>query len=365
MGKLSNKLTVAVNKVRLFTTWLGEWESIIKRRNEWRDCKLTAEEKKAANDFYIQNYGRKVPLYWHRLYKSYTGKFDPKYFPEVLFSVKLENKLTPREIAWPLGNKAFNPQCLYGDRFEDCGIVVPKAYLTDCDGHKWVGREYVSQRDFSTDMIKNLGEVIIKPTIDTTNARNVRLLDVEGGIDRITGDTLEEVLKEYKKNYIIQERVKNHESISTLNPYSVNTFRVITYLTSDGIKVAPLAMRIGTGGRCFDNRGIYIGVSEDGRLNATGYSKKGLNKYKEHPDTHTVFENYKLEGAKEVILAAKKLHAYLPQLQMISWDMAFNDKGQVTIIEVNTNSHSAWFPQMFSGTSFFGDYTAEMLSKIR
>ena len=46
--------------------------------------------------------------YWHKLYQSYTGKFNVRYFPEYLFSSKLE----------PLFDK--NP---YNDALEDKNLL--------------------------------------------------------------------------------------------------------------------------------------------------------------------------------------------------------------------------------------------------
>lgn len=50
---------------------------------------------------------------------------------------------------------------------------------------------------------------------------------------------------------------------------------------------------------------------------------------------------------------------------MLSWDLAYNENGEVVVIEVNTTGQSVWFPQMISGKAIFGEYTAEMLHRIR
>jgi D-alanine-D-alanine ligase-like ATP-grasp enzyme len=55
----------------------------------------------------------------------------------------------------------------------------------------------------------------------------------------------------------------------------------------------------------------------------------------------------------------------LPQLKMLSWDMAYDENGNIVIIEVNTTAQSVWFPQMVTGKSIFGEYTAEMLRLAR
>ena len=196
-------------------------------------------------------------------------------------------------------------------------------------------------------------------------ARGVRLLDLHNGIDAISGRTVEDIFQEYKKDFIIQERVRNHESISRIYPDSVNTLRVITYLCDEKVNVAPLSMRIGMGGRIVDNGGIFIGVTPEGELYPTGFSKKHITRYNEHPDTGVVFDGYKIKGVPEMVAAARKLHARLPQMGMLSWDMCYDEDDNVVVIEVNTTGQSVWFPQMVTGKPIFGEHTAKMLEKIK
>ena len=46
--------------------------------------------------FYYENYGKKIKKDWHKLYQSYTGVYRHNYFPEILFSMKLEPLTNPR-----------------------------------------------------------------------------------------------------------------------------------------------------------------------------------------------------------------------------------------------------------------------------
>ena len=226
--------------------------------------------KKEGRCFFLKYYGKKIPYYWHRMYTNYTGVFDEKYFPEILFSTKLEEKLNPYQIAFPFQDKAFCPQKL----FENVGgnIVVPKLIFENCRGTFW-GGGWLSQEQ-AENALNDVGEVIIKPTVDTMGAKGVGLFDFNEGIDTRSGDTVKTVLKRYKSDYIVQKKVVNHISFSKLYPNSINTIRVITFVTKDGIKVAPLSMRIGVGGRYVDNRGIFIGVNDNGFLRTPNKTEK-------------------------------------------------------------------------------------------
>ncbi len=347
-------------RYKSFACFIAELMNIYKRRDEWKSCKLTKEQESAAKKFMKDNYGKTLPLWWHRLYTNYTGVFDEKYFPEILFSVKLEEILNPHATAFPLGNKAFNPQRLFAGIAPELNVKVPKAYLLDCNGIKWDEDGNVVRCSEIANLLKNAGEVIIKPTLDSTGAKGVRLLNIHGTVDILTGEEVIDIINNYKADFIVQERVRNHESFAKLYPNSINTLRVVTFICNEEIHVAPLSMRIGVGGRYVDNAGIFIGVNRDGSLRDTGFTKTGINRFKEHPDTNVKFEGYKLEGVSDIVNAAVRLHGALPQLQILSWDLGYDENGKVVIIEVNTHSHSLWFPQMVTGESFFGEFTADM-----
>ena len=137
---------------------------------------------------------------------------------------------------------------------------------------------------------------------------------------------------------------------------AVNTFRVITYLWDGEVFHVPLALRIGQGGSYLDNAhagGMFIGVNDLGELNDEAFTEFG-KRYKEHPDTHTVFKGYKLNFVPELIKTAKKLHLNAPQLGIISWDLTVDQNGVFVLIEANTRGQSIWFPQMANGLGMYG-----------
>lgn len=350
-------------KLRALGIYAGELRNIYNRKNEYSDCKLTREEKKQIDDYYVKYYGKKIPYLWHRLYKSYTGNFDVTYFPEILFSTKLEEKLCPYSLAYPFSNKAVNPQMLM-DKHENKGIYVPKIHIINCDDVIWSNNRSVINMENAVKILDSAGEVIIKPTIESMGGRGVNLYNFKDGKDTITNKTVFEVLNEYKKDYIVQERIKNHSSIAKLYNNSINTVRIITYISEEQIKIAPLSLRLGVSGRVVDNNGIFIGITEEGYLNDIGYSKKDKKKYYKHPDTKVEFKGYKIDGVKKMISAAKELHSYLPQFKMLSWDLGYDELDNVVVIEVNTTGQSVWFPQMINGRGIFGGDTPNMLKLI-
>lgn len=74
---------------RLFIL-IHELKNIWSKRALVRSFNPTAEQKREAKEYWKSVLGYAVPLWWHRLYASYTGRFDPRYIPEILFATCLE-----------------------------------------------------------------------------------------------------------------------------------------------------------------------------------------------------------------------------------------------------------------------------------
>src|SRR5699024_12140245 len=78
---------------------IGEYFNIFRKKNLYKDIELSAHQEKEVQHFWKSHYGRKISTRWHRLYQSYNGAYNKKYFPEIIFTTKLERKLNNREIA--------------------------------------------------------------------------------------------------------------------------------------------------------------------------------------------------------------------------------------------------------------------------
>ena len=169
-----------------------------------------------------------------------------------------------------------------------------------------------------------------------------------------------------KGTYIVQECITQNEQLAVLYAGAVNTFRVITYLWNGEVFHVPLVLRIGQGGSYLDNAhagGMFIGVNDLGELNDEAFTEFG-KRYKKHPDTYTVFRDYKLSFVPELIKSAKKLHLNAPQLGIISWDLTIDQNGEFVLIEANTRGQGIWLSQMAHGCGPFGENTTEILRYV-
>ncbi len=323
---------------------------------------LSKEQKKQIDTLYKKNYGHKVPYTWHRYYMCYTGNFNPNYFPELLYIPLFENLMNVNEeYAKVLSDKNFLSQ------LDPLGTKMPKTIVSIVKGAiRNNQNRFITQQE-AIDILFNVGKVFIKPAVDSCSGRGCFLAEFVNGKDIISQKSVEDVFNSLGKDYVVQECIECHESISKIYGSSVNTFRVITYRWKQEIRSMPVIMRIGQGGANVDNAhagGMFIAIDDDGTMHKTAFTE--FNKqYTVHPDSNITFEGYKIDLFPNVLASAKKMHESIPQLGSINWDLTIDKNGKVVLIEANTLFGSIWMTQMAHGCGAFGDKTEEVLQWLR
>lgn len=333
----------------------------------WSEVDLTEDQKKAIDALYVENYGGKIPYTWHRHYTAFTGRFDEKYFPELLFIPEFERFMSlHREYA-----RVFTDKNMLSMLASSAGVRTLKSIVTSTTGALRDENYRIITREDAIEKLRNIGEVFIKPTVDTSSGVGCFIADFRGGVDTISGKTLTEILSGLGKDFAIQERFKCHDSIAKIYGTSVNTFRVITYRWRDQFIALPVIMRIGSGGSYLDNAhagGMFIALDDDGKMHKTAFTEF-KKEYTEHPDTHVQFDGYRIDLIPRVIEAAKRLHEAVPQIGCVNWDITLDKDGEPTLIEANMpngrQGGAIWLIEIAHGRGAFGENTAEVLRWLR
>ena len=340
----------------------GEKKNIKRKKHLIEKVTLTPEQKQEINSFFESNYKKKMPYSWHRLYQSYTGTYRYNYFPEILLSTKLEFLWNPYREADFLGDKnLLDP--LFGTV---PGVHIPKTFLSSVKGR--IRAENLEMLDFGQACAKvaNIGRCVIKKTTETNSGRDVALCDLQNGMDLKTGLSVDVLLAQFGKDFVVQEQICQCDALSQLNATSLNTFRVMTYILDGQIYHCPPALRLGRSNADKDNihyGGICIGITEEGFLRESAFSEEG-DAFVKHPDSQVIFSRYEIQNFSKVIESAHALHARVPYLGIISWDLSIDKDGTPVLIEMNTTRQSAWFCQMVNGEPLFGENTAKILQLI-
>lgn len=345
-----------------FITYKAELRNIEKKKELWSKTILSASQEKEIKEYWKSISGYNISTKWHRLYQSYCGVYNKKYFPELLYTTKLERILSPPKYYDILSDKG-----LITSIFSRSDCRLPKTIIWKCGGVLTDGYHHVVTVDYAKKALNNCGRIILKPTRYSSSGNGVRLLQLIDGIDKVTGDTVSNILSESGENCIFQECVEQSPFLSKLYSGSLNTFRIITYICEGKVFLAPLAMRIGSGGSYVDNihaGGLCIGIDKNFALRKYAFCEMG-QRYEQHPDTHVVFNGYSIPSLKNVTDIAMDLHGRIPQVKMISWDWSVDQNEMPVLIEINISGQAVWFPQMLNGESLFGEQTEFFANLIK
>lgn len=313
-------------------------------------CNLSEEQKRQIDEVYLKNYGEKVPYIWHRYYTTYTGNFDEKYFPELIFIPEFEQF----ENLWPAYCKVFSDKNVLPIIAEKAGITVPKTIFSCTKGLLRDSDYHIIDRKNAIEILSSQEEVFVKPSVDTCSGQGCFVWEnKESKLD----------LEKLGSDFIIQERVKCHDSIAKIYSGSVNTFRIITYRWKNKIEHLPAVMRIGQGGNYLDNAhagGVFIAIDDNGTLHEIAFTEF-QDRYDSHPDTGLQFKGYKIPLFPKVLKAALRMHEMIPQVGCVNWDFTIDEFGDPVLIEANINGGGIWIIEMAHGCGAFGDKTQEIL----
>lgn len=315
--------------------------------------KLTKEQKKEVQDFYISMIGKKIPLYCHEYFYSRTGVFTKEYVPNNVYHCELVPKANQHRLQGALGDKNMCDFLFPGEN-------IVHSILKNMNGYYYYEGKPVSEEE-AVSLCQNMNHVIIKPSRQS-EGKGVQAFSVKNGVTDLKGQTVEQLFKEYRKDFLIQEWVKQHEGMAALNPTSVNTIRILSYRSEMEVLIIYSVVRIGRKGSVVDNQcagGISTTIDKEGKLGKTafgGFSADNIEK----TDTGIILEGYQLPSYDKAIEMVKRLHLKLPFFNIVGWDVAIQEDGEPVLIEFNTNpglSQSAF-------KSGMGEYTERIIREL-
>ena len=189
---------------------------------------------------------------------------------------------------------------------------------------------------------KKLDSFVVKPACGGMGRDVLVLHRVEKGYESLDGRVftdrqLADLMS--REPYIVQERVIQCEGLNRINPFTVNTCRLVTFVDGEGEPHIHLAaLRTGRKGHNTDNAhtgGVSCVIDVGTGTLGMGKSLEGQPSYQVHPDsgfdlTGQVVPDW--ESAKSLALSA----ARVCPLGAVGWDIVLSDRGPV-LLEVNAH----------------------------
>lgn len=254
--------------------------------------------------------------------------------------------------------EAIDDKNLYDLYFHD--IIQPETVLRKING-VLLDKTYtpLSYKEALT-LIRAKGLVVLKSAKDSCGGKGLWFIG-----DNVTDVEIEKQLRE-RNVYVVQECITQHDALKAIHPESINTLRITTFYYSEEMHVLSSVLRMGSGNSKVDNSssgGIFCGINENGCLRKFAYNKK-MNVFETHPTTGLRFENYSIPGYEACKGFVTNLaYRFLQVSQLISWDLAIDEKGRPVLIEVNLKYGDIDFHQIANGP-FFGDLTNNVLKDM-
>ena len=195
-------------------------------------------------------------------------------------------------------------------------------------GRSWIDLRRTSLEEFKK-FLKGKKNVFAKPPTDFGGH----------GIEKISVKDIEDVQKLYqrlksKKLNLIEEEIIQAKELDKLNPYAVNSFRIVTLVKDNKAYILANALRINIDDAiaigCQD---AYMRLSEDGKI-CSRVVDDVANVYEEHPIAKIKFSTVKVPYVKEAFDMALKAALEVPEVRYVGWDIAITEKGPV-IMEGN------------------------------
>lgn len=152
------------------------------------------------------------------------------------------------------------------------------------------------------------------------------------------------MLPVYGQDILFQQLLTQHPIIASFNQTSINTVRVVTLHTPDGIRLDGAVFRMGLRGKPVDNwsaGGVAVGVNlEDGTLMRYGVRERkfGGEVFAAHPDSGITFEGFQLPYWDRILSLVTEAAKAIYPLRTIGWDVAFCPEGPM-IVEANEEWH--------------------------
>ena len=328
--------------------------------NENKSGKQRAKSIEKIEDFdaqykdivlpYWKKYGVKPKKYWVRVYSQNQEKLDPRYIPNDIWV----NKIIPH-FNNLLFSQAYQDKCLNNVFVPD--INHPGTIVKNVNGVFYDDELNLLSKEEAIKRCLEANRVVIKPSVGSGRGNGIEFFN---GYDLKVEDA-EKLFSNYKMNYIVQEKAKQHEVLNSLCSESLNTIRIVTFLYENEVRILSVILRFGAGDSELDNvskGGYAIKVNLDGRLDKYAVNRKA--EWISSLPNGIVFEDVVIPNFERIINTVKKASEKLGHFKILGWDISVDENAEPIFVEYNVipdQNQKTWGPT-------FGDMTERILEEV-
>ena len=314
-----------------------------------------------------EKYGRRPKKLWFDCFGSRDQSIDPRIVPSDLYFTGI----LPYINSFPL-RYAFADKCAF-DRFLP-EIRQPETVCKCIAGFYYdADMNLINRAEAIKLCLGHEGRLILKPSINSSTSKNVHSADPSASSEK----DVEALFDLLGANFIVQGWIEQHPDLARLNPDTVNTIRVNSLLTEQGVYIPAADMRVGAPGQQVVSRGSggwSSEIKEDNTLHEKALVSEMINyeneagekcvrrvsRWRDIPGCFDAGSGYEIPFMDRVRDAVRTAHKKLPHFRWIGWDFTVNKSGEPVLIEYNLAA-GIISGQLVVGRPVFGEMTEEIL----
>ena len=313
---------------------VGDWDEK-SREEEYRNTVLP----------YWGEFGYIPDRLWFELAGSRDHRMDPRFIPTDFYYMELLPYMNNLQFRFALEDKNSLDM-----RFPDIkqAPTVCRRIAGECYDDKM---ELISKESAIKLCRERGGVLFIKPSLYTGCGIGIQNFDSS----ECTDERIGEIFMETGTNFIVQEEIKQHEVLMSLNPDSVCTIRVMTLFISGRVYVPITYLRVSVPGTNHVTVGSEYNaeILPDGRICSKICFDEGG--WFDNSTEHLFDENLVIPGIDRIREEAKRLHPRAGHFKWIGWDFTLDRDGDPLLIEYNSTPGD--HAQRVCGRPLFGEMT--------
>lgn len=269
--------------------------------------------------------------YAYAVFKNMAGSEDlPYYVSDAMYKTVLLPALNPLNHA-PSGTN--RDSCFSDKNYAELimgGLRFPKAVFRRMNGQFYDASLHRITQEDALKLAEPYAELVFKQSIDGAHGQGIKLAKPA---------EYAALMLSHGNNYVVQERVHQHEALAYFNESSVNILRVTSLCWKGEVYILGAILRVGAPGSFCDHtphgsiHNLDVGVMDDGTFAPTAFD----------PDHCHVYDTVYGKAIQGVVPRYQELktkiieeHAKYPHYALIGWDFTLDQDENIVCMEFNT-----------------------------